>query len=130
MMVFVSHGWADAWVARQIARCIADCGAAFFLDVYDIESGDDIDHEIRSAIVAADELVALLTPVSRKRNWLWAEMGAAWGHGKRLVPLLYGVTRQELDNDGGAAMLGRLNYRNLNDFDQYLDELKRRIDHG
>ncbi len=117
-------------MARQIARCVAECGAEFFLDVYNIESGDEIDQKIRSAIVACDEMVALLTPVSHKRNWLWAEMGAAWSHGKRLVPVLYGVTRRELDDEGGTAMLSKTNYRNLNDFDQYLGELKRRVDGG
>lgn len=130
MLVFVSHGWADAWVARQVARCVAERGASVFLDVYDIESGDDIESKIRTAIVGCDELVALSTPVSRKRNWLRVEMGAAWSHGKRLLPLLYGVTLQELVNEGGAAMLSRVNHRNLNDFDQYLDELQRRVDHG
>lgn len=31
-LVFVSHSGADTWVARQIAREIAECGAVPFLD--------------------------------------------------------------------------------------------------
>jgi hypothetical protein len=35
--VFVSHSGADTWVAKQIAREIAACGAIAFLDEAEID---------------------------------------------------------------------------------------------
>ncbi len=45
-LVFVSHSARDTWVARQIAREIAECGAEPFLDEAEIEVGEDFEEEI------------------------------------------------------------------------------------
>jgi hypothetical protein len=44
--VFLSHGAHDAWVAKQMARRIDECGAETFLDVNDIETGDEFKSRI------------------------------------------------------------------------------------
>jgi hypothetical protein len=128
--VFVSHGSGDAWVAHQMARCIGDQGATVFPDVNDLETGDDFKRRIRAEIARSDELVALLTPISRRRSWLWVEIGAAWVLGKRIAAIMYGVSRAELDADGGMAVLEDRHFRELNMFDTYLDELRRRVTNG
>ena len=127
MKVFVSHGSGDAWVARQMARCITDQGASTFLDANDVETGDDFKRRIKAAIAASDELVALLTPISRRRSWLWVEIGAAWVLEKRVVAITYGVSRADLEADGGKAVLEDLHLRELNTFDEYLSELRGRL---
>jgi hypothetical protein len=128
--VFVSHGSGDAWVAQQMARCIGDQGAMAFLDVNDVETGDDFKRRIKAEIARSDELVALLTPVSRRRSWLWAEIGAAWILEKRIVAITYGLTRAELEADGGMAVLEDRHFRELNVFDTYLYELHERVTDG
>jgi TIR domain len=126
--VFVSHGSADRWVAEQIARRLKrDCRCETFIDVFDVEKGDDIEHRVFEELPKCDELIALLTPLSVNRSWVWAEIGAARSHDVRIVPVLYGVTLADLDKDGGGkAFLGAKNCVELNNFEAYLREVSRR----
>lgn len=131
--VFVSHGWADRWVARQMAlRMRQDAGADIFIDVFDVAKGDDIVRRIQTELPLCQELVALLTPWSTQRNWVWTEIGAAWVQSKRVVGVLYGLSLMELEQDkGGSACLRSTNIADINEFDDYIEELKQRVaDHG
>ena len=115
-----------------MARGIRESGAETFLDVYDIQTGDDFKARIRDEIMRADELVVLLTPFSRRRTWLMNEVGLAWGLGKRVVPITYGMAVADLDGEegGGKGVLEASHFRNLNDFDKYLDELRGRVENA
>jgi hypothetical protein len=129
--VFVSHGKDDSWVAGRIAHEIQAAGAATFLDETDIPKGDDFKTRIHAEIKACSELVALFTPWSAQRFWVWVEVGAAWGQGKRIVAILYRITVPELEKLGGSrAILEDLNILDLNSFDDYLDELRDRMKEG
>lgn len=68
--VFISHSSIDTWVARQLSRHVADCGAITFLDEADIEYGDDFEERILAAARASEELLVLLTPWSIKRPYI------------------------------------------------------------
>lgn len=126
--VFVSHGWADTWVAKQIARRIEqDCGADTFLDVFDVEKGVDFEEEIFREIPKCKELVVLLTARSSERSWVWVEIGAARICKLRIVPVLYGLTLRDLDEAGGKAFLGAKNITDINELDDYLNQLKNRV---
>ena len=126
--VFVSHGKEDIWVARKIAQDIQRSGALTFLDEADIEKGDDFKKRIHTEIAVCSELVALFTPSSLKRFWVWVEVGAAWGLGKRIVVVLDKVKLSELEKVGGSrAILEDINIVELNKFDDYLAELGRRV---
>jgi hypothetical protein len=115
-----------------MARCVIDAGAEAFLDIYDIETGDDFDARLLDEVRACDELLVLLTPFSARRAWVFTEIGAAWGQGKRISAVLYGLSLKDLDDDnaGGAGPLRARHVRDLNDFDQYLRELAKRCDDG
>ena len=92
-VVFVSHGADDSWVARQMARRIQeDCGAATFLDVNDVAAGDNFKQRVQLEIRKAKELIALFTPWSVKRPWVWIEIGGAWAQEKRVLALLHGLS--------------------------------------
>lgn len=126
--VFVSHGKGDAWLASQMARCIKECGASTFLDETDVAKGDDFKKRIHQEITACDELVAVFTPWSASRFWVWAEVGAAWGQGKRVVAVLYGLTVVELEKLGGSkGVFEDINILNINDFADYINELQNRV---
>jgi TIR domain len=126
--VFVSHGWADKWVAEQVARRLAkDCNCETFIDVFDVAKGDDIEARIFEEIPKCDELVALLTPWAADRNWLWVEMGAARMAGLRIVAVLYGLSLSDIDKDrGGRTFLGAKNLVDINDLETYLTEVAKR----
>jgi hypothetical protein len=127
-LVFVSHSGEDTWVARQIAREIAACGAATFLDEADIDVGDDFDEDVVSALERADELVVLLTPWAVESLYVWAEIGAVWGRRKRIVGLLQGVTLDDLLSRPGVPMiLKRRDLVPLNEIDVYLRQLRGRV---
>lgn len=65
-LVFVSHSGTDTWVAKQIAREIAACGATPFLDEAQIDVGADFEEDILAFLEKADELVVLITPWARR----------------------------------------------------------------
>jgi TIR domain len=127
--VFISHGWHDRWVARQMARLVhEDSKAEPFIDIFDVKKGDRIEERIFQELPKCRELVALLTPWSVTRNWVWNEIGAAWILNLRIVAVLYGVTLAEIEAEkGGRACLTSRNAVLLDDFDDYIDELAVRV---
>ena len=101
-LVFVSHSGADTWVAKQIARAVAECGATPFLDEAEIDVGADFEEDILAFLERADELVVLITPWALERPYVWAELGAAWGRRIPIVGLLHGLSASELQSARGA----------------------------
>jgi len=129
--VFISHSSRDTWVARQLASIIRDFGATTFLDEADIEYGDDFEDKILEAVRGSTELLVLLTPWALARPYIWLEIGAIWGMGRRVVGVLYGLSASELvTQDGTPALLKRIDLVELNRVDGYLDQLKSRIERG
>jgi TIR domain len=124
--VFVSHAARDRWIAERMAEELRARGARPFLDVYDIEKGDNIPEAIRKELNRADELVGLFTS-SSQRAWVWAEIAVVWGRGKRVVAVMHNVTLQDLDATTGRGPLGDSNTVDLNEFDTYLRQVGRRI---
>lgn len=127
-LVFVSHGGADTWVARQIERGIRDAGSEAFLDEANIGVGEDFSDTIRASLQRADELLVLLTPWSVRRPWIWVEVGAAFQRGILIIGVLYGLSPEELRSDTSIPIfLLERNLINLNDIQRYLDQLQRRV---
>lgn len=125
--VFISHASHDDWIARQIARCVRECGADAILDAYDIKSGDEVVTALAKLLGQASELVVLFTPASRNRAWVWMEVGVMRLNGKRVVPVFHGMTLSDLADTGGDGAIAGLVPRQLNDFDLYLAELQGRV---
>ncbi|GIW79435.1 MAG: hypothetical protein KatS3mg105_1242 [Gemmatales bacterium] len=122
--VFVSHATSDKWIAVVFCEKIEAVGASTFRDDRDLNGGDDIPEQIRLQIKQSQELVVLLTPDSVDRPWVLLEVGAAWGSRKdfRIVPVLYHVTVDAIPD----IIKGKKAYL-LNDFDEYLRELEKRV---
>jgi hypothetical protein len=126
--VFLSHGKEDAWVAAQIAARIHETGATAFLDETDIAKGADFKKRIHEEIRISRELVALFTPWSSKRSWVWIEIGAAWGRELPVVGLFYGMKTSDLEDSGqGKAIFEDFNILNLNHFETYISQLRIRV---
>lgn len=127
--IFVSHGTEDSWIACQIGKRIReDCGACTFLDLEDVPSGDNFKQRIQKELHEAFELVALFTPWSAQRSWVWIEVGGAWALQKRVIAVLHGLTVKQFEEiAGGKAVFEDLHITQLNDFDRYLTELSSRV---
>ncbi len=120
-LVFISHSGRDTWVAKQIAREVAACGAIPFLDEADIEAGAEFEDAILEFLSKAHELVVLLTPWALDRPYIWAEIGAAWGRRIPIVAILHGITPQELQSRRGVPVLiKKRDLIDLNDIDKYM----------
>lgn len=123
----MSHGSHDKWIAQQIARCVRECGVEVRIDAYDLKSGDGVQETLSELLKNAMELVVLFTPYSKNRAWVWMEIGAMLLNGKRVVPIFYGMTKNDLAESGGDGALAGTVERQLDDFDLYLGELKKRV---
>lgn len=127
--VFISHGSEDRWVAAQLASCVRQLGADTFLDETNIPKGGDFKQIIHREIASCNELLALFTPWSAKRSWVWIEIGAAWGQDKPIVAVFYGMQVRDLEESGqGKGILENINVLDLNKLDRYLIELSIRVD--
>lgn len=126
--VFISHSSEDTWVAKQLARILRDHGASTFLDEADVEYGDDFEDRILEAARSSQEMLVLLTPWALKRPYIWLEIGAVWGLGRRVVGVLHGLSPSELvTQDGTPALLKRIDLVQLNRVDEYLNQVGARV---
>jgi hypothetical protein len=127
--IFVSHGSNDLWLASQIAKEIQALGIVTFLDETNIPKGSpDYKKIIRDEISASNELIALFTPWSSMRSWVWIEIGAAWNREIPILAVFYGMNVNDLDKTGqGKAILEDINIINLNEFDAYMGQLSSRV---
>jgi hypothetical protein len=48
--IFVSHGWHDRWLAKQMARLIGNVGGSPFIDIFDVKRGDRIEDRIQEGL--------------------------------------------------------------------------------
>jgi len=130
--IFVSHGSADLWLAGQIAKELSAHGATPFLDAANIpKAAPNFKETIRKEIARSKELVALFTPWSKLRSWVWIEMGAAWSLEIPILAIFYGMDLDDLDKSGqGRAILEDINVCNINDVDVYLHEMSERTLRG
>ena len=127
--VFLTHGKADGYVARNLlVPRIKEIGATVFIDDLRIDFGDDFRDAIFQELRVTNELLAFLTPTSIKRPWIFTEIGAVSVRtDARIVPLLYGITVSDLEQQGALSVFGSKNIPSLDDFDDYLLELSGRI---
>ena len=127
-LVFISHASTDAFIARAMADQLERAGVATFLDETRIDIGDDFVSRILQSLRRSKELVVLVTPHSVQRQFVWAEIGAAWGLGLRVVGVLHGMSVAELNAmPGFPAILKTRDVVELNHFEDYVQQVSRRI---
>jgi hypothetical protein len=97
--VFLSHSSEDKALAeslgslfRKALQLRAGEIRITSADGYRLHGGDKTDEALRREIVEADIFVALITPLSIRSQYVLFELGARWGCGRRLTPLLAGGT--------------------------------------
>ena len=120
-LVFISHSSLDAWIARVMMEKIEALGAECWLDEKDLAGGDVIAADIIRGIRACHEAIILISPNSVKSQWVPFEIGGARSQHKRVTPILNNVKPQQM------APMQDIKGIDLNSFDQFLAQLKRRI---
>ncbi len=124
----MSHAARDEWIARQIASHLQKRGAKTFLYEIDVESGDDFESELVSALRRCTELLVLITPASVDRYYVWMEIGAALVQKKRVTAILYPWTFDELvtEKKNIPVLIRRTIALNINDVERYFEEFSAR----
>jgi hypothetical protein len=118
--VFISHSSRDKWVAARIAEKVEEAGATSWLDTRDLPGGGDIREEISKGVNDSQEIIILFSPFSKDSPWVSFEIGAASAKRRYLTPILNNVQYTEI------VLIQGIKAVELNDFDQYLTELKKR----
>jgi hypothetical protein len=90
--VFISHSSKEKWIAGQISKEIKALGAETWLDLNDLQGGNEIRRSIKRGIRASQEVVLLLSAYSITSSWVSYEAGIADGQGKRITPILNNLT--------------------------------------
>jgi TIR domain len=119
--VFISHSSLDKWIAERMAEKIYEIGAQYWLDVRDLEGGGNIREEINKGVRESQEVIVLFSPNSVDSHWVSFEIGAASVKKRHLTPILNNVNYKDVQLIQGMKAI------DLNNFGQYLTELKKRI---
>lgn len=123
-LVFISHSSLDAWIAKVMVEKIEGLGAECWLDEKDLAGGDVIVENIIRAIDACHEAIVLISPNSVKSQWVPFEIGGVRAQHKRVTPILNNVQWQQM------APMRDIRGIELNRFDEFPAQLKRRISQG
>ncbi len=102
--IFISHSHADEAIAKKLVNYLL---AALKVEDADIRCtsvvghqllpGSNIESQLRKDINGDIALIGLLTQNSLRSQWVLFELGAAWGMGKLVIPILgAGVNKEDL----------------------------------
>lgn len=124
-LVFISHSSKDSFVVSLLEKYIKEkCrkdGVETYLDVRDLEGGDNITQEIKEQIQKCNEVIVFVTKHSSSSSWVITETGAAWGLDKRIVVIIDKVSPQEM-----PKIVVPYKAIDVNDFNTYIKQLSGR----
>jgi predicted nucleotide-binding protein len=120
-IVFISHSSKDQWIADVIAEKIETFGSKVWVDTKNMEGGGITVQEIINAIDACNEAVVLVSPDSIKSQWVPFEIGVVRTKAKRITPILYNTTPDDM------APIKDVTAIDLNNFNHFLTQLEQRI---
>ncbi|MDD3380312.1 MAG: toll/interleukin-1 receptor domain-containing protein [Rugosibacter sp.] len=111
--LFISHATTDGEFANAVKAEIEKVFANG-VDVFCTSSpgaipvGNDWLSDIESKLGSAQAVIAIVTPVSIERPWLWFEIGATWSSGRAGNCKIYPLCVAEIDLSSLPAPLNRL----------------------
>lgn len=95
--IFISSSRKDNALAQDLFDRLERSGLKCFLARKCIGTSENWKNEIHDAMNSSKIVIILITQNSIKSKWFIAEVGAAWGLNKRIVPLVNGVKKKKLD---------------------------------
>jgi TIR domain len=98
--LFISHAAADGVLAQALEHHLqlALPGTGIFVAsrLGAIAAGAPWLQVIQRQLKESDTYLVLLTPTSIRRQWVWFESGAAWFSDQRVIPLVYGMPKDQV----------------------------------
>jgi hypothetical protein len=124
MEIFISHSSHDAILAKAVAKLLsaslnvpAESIRCTSVAGYKLPLGAATDDQLKQEVSDSKAFVALITPSSIKSPYVLFEMGARWGKGLFLGPLLArGTKMAELGPIGGVNALNASDEADLHQF--------------
>jgi len=120
--IFISFSAQDKSIANSIKRQLAKAGAEVSALQLMPRGVSPIKLGIEDAIRQSDEVIAIVTRNSAQSQWMSFEIGIAAGLGKKLTPVLVGITPSEL-----PPVLRSFHAINLSEFRQYVVRLSGKL---
>ncbi len=111
--LFISHATTDSEFANavksEIEKVFANGVSVFCTSSPGaIPAGSDWLSDIEGKLGSAQAVIAIVTPVSIERPWLWFELGATWSSGRSGNCKIYPLCAAEIELSGLPAPLNRL----------------------
>jgi hypothetical protein len=104
--LFISHSSKDSKVVGALTQLLRDAlnipaenVRCTSIEGYGLSAGARTDEQVRGEVVEARTFVALITDASAKSHYVLLEIGARWGTGRGLIPLLASGARADLMGD-------------------------------
>ena len=121
-VVFISYSTPDSWIANVIKEKIEALTAKAYTYEKDMAGGGVIVEELIGSIDQCNEAIVLIsTNTLQKPDWVIFEIGAIRGQHKRVTPILNNVSPEDI------GPVKDLNGVDLNSFEQFLGQLRKRI---
>ena len=102
MRIFISHSETDTGIATALIDLLETALPLSTGDIrctsvfgYRLPGGAHIDGTLQSEVTEADLVIAVLTPDALESIYVVFELGARWGSGKPMIPLLASGTKPE-----------------------------------
>ena len=86
--IFISYSSEDKADAEKLAKILKEVGVDYFLDIKDVNWGDNIHVSIDNALSECTDLVVIISPASLQSQWVPYEIGSASALKKRILPYL------------------------------------------
>lgn len=134
MKVFISHSSKDVEIARSVINLLERsmsfsdgdirCSS---IDGYRVSGGATTDEVLRKEVHDAEISIGLITPYSLKSLYVAFELGARWGAGKLMVPLLAAGVKPD-DLEGPLAGINALSCESESQLNQLVEETSSRLE--
>lgn len=132
ILVLISHSSKDRALAEALIELLrAGLGLlatqirCTSVDGYRLPAGVNTDTQLRREIADAGVLVGLLTPNSISSTYVLFELGARWGIERPMIPLLAGVTPEEMR--GPHRVLNALSCSSESQLIQFVEDAGREL---
>lgn len=86
--VFISYSHVDKAVADEICSILDQSNRTYFRDIKNIDWGDDIGDEVRSALLGSQSVLVILSQASDGSAWVPFEVGYCSALGRKVLPFL------------------------------------------
>ena len=96
LKVFLSHSHKDSYTAKRLFDELEGAGTDVFLPIVEENEAEATPFEDTiEAIKTSEAIIVLITPASVNSPWLMFEIGAAWSLGKRIIPIVSGMSIED-----------------------------------